>query len=113
MSAREAALPQALGHCARRPPTPLGSAVVSHARNMMDIEAAPVHPESAPLLGATSVETPAWRRRIAVGASILGTVALCGAAVVAGGEFRFHETRADSSQTLFSIFLARDGPRYS
>lgn len=113
MSAPEAALPPALGYCARRPPTPLGSEVVSHARKMMDIEAAPVHPESAPLLGATSGETPAWRRRIVVGASIFGTVALCGAAVVAGGEFRFHETRADSSQTLFSIFFARDGPRYS
>ena len=61
VSAREAALPPALGYCARRPPTPLGSAVVSHARKMMDIEAAPVR-TSAPLLGATSVETPAWRR---------------------------------------------------
>ena len=106
MSAREAALPPALGYCARRPPTPLGSAVVSHARKMMDIEAAPVHPESAPLLGATSVETPAWRRRIAVGASIFGTVG-CAAPAVAGGEFRFHETRADCPNFVLDLSRAR------
>ena len=74
---------------------------------MMDIEAAPVHPESAPLLGATSVETPAWRRRIAVGASIFGTVALCGAAVVAGGEFRFHETRRLVPNFVLDLSRAR------
>ena len=77
---------------------------------MMDIEAAPVDLERAPLLRATGVETPAWRRRIAVGASIFGTVALCGAAVVASGELCVHETPVICTKTHFPTRPVRDDP---
>lgn len=100
--------PRAAQHAT--PPAPFGSAVVPHAPKMMDIEAAPVDLERAPLLRATGVETPAWRRRIAVGASIFGTVALCGAAVVASGEFCVHETHVICTQTPFPTISVRDDP---